>query len=100
MDNKMQEQKYNYRNKQDYILLFSEVRLCALEALVDFTGLDGKWSDLEFLLDIAEEDPDPGVRAALVQMLCDNPPFHHGHSSNRHRLDKEELVHRLWNLFK
>lgn len=78
---------------------FVEVRLCALEALVDFTGLDGKWSDLEFLLDIAEEDPDPGVRAALVQMLCYNPPFHHAHSSNRHRLDKEELVHRLWNLF-
>lgn len=82
-----------------FSILLIEVRLCALEALVDFTGLDGKWTDLEFLLDIAKDDPDPGVRAALVHMLCNMPPFH-AHSSNRHRLDKEELVHRLWNIFK
>ncbi|XP_054290180.1 transcription initiation factor TFIID subunit 2-like [Macrosteles quadrilineatus] len=77
---------------------FVDVRLTALEMLVDFTGLDGKWSDLEYLLDIAEEDPDPAVRFGLVRLLCDNPPFHHA-TSHRHRLDREDLVHRLWNLF-
>lgn len=81
------------------MLFFSlDVRLCALEALVDFTGIDGRWSDLEYLLDLAEEDPDPGVRHALVRMLCNNPPFHPG--GPPHRLDREDLVHRLWNLFK
>uniref|UniRef100_A0A1B6LDU4 Transcription initiation factor TFIID subunit 2 n=1 Tax=Graphocephala atropunctata TaxID=36148 RepID=A0A1B6LDU4_9HEMI len=77
---------------------FVEVRLTALEMLIDFTGLDGKWSDLEYLLDMAEEDPDPGVRSGLVRLLCDNPPFHHSHT-HRHRLDREDLVNRLWNLF-
>ncbi|XP_075220832.1 TATA-box binding protein associated factor 2 [Lycorma delicatula] len=76
---------------------FVDVRLCALEALVDFTGIDGRWCDLEYLLDVAEEDPDPGVRHALVRMLCNNPPFHPG--GPPHRLDREDLVHRLWNLF-
>lgn len=80
-------------------MLCTEVRLTALEMLVDFTGLDGKWTDLEYLLEIAEEDPDPGVRFGLVRLLCDNPPFHHAHA-HRHRLDREDLVNRLWNLFK
>lgn len=76
---------------------FIDVRLCALEALVDYTVVDGKWSDLEFLLDTAEEDPDPGVRFGLVRMLSENPPFQR--QAIKHRLDKEELVHRLWKLF-
>ncbi|KAL1132516.1 hypothetical protein AAG570_010471, partial [Ranatra chinensis] len=76
---------------------FVEVRLCALEALVDYTAIDGKWQDLEYLLDTAEDDPDPGVKFALVRMLCDNLPFNR--LSTRDRLDREELVHRLWKLF-
>lgn len=78
---------------------FAEVRLVAIEMLVDFTGLDGKWTDLEYLLDMAEEDPDPSVRFGIVKLLCENPPFHHSHA-HRHRLDREDLVHRLWNTFK
>jgi hypothetical protein len=78
--------------------LCAEVRLCALEALVDYTAIDGKWADFEYLMDIAEDDPDPGVRFALVRMLCDNPPFRR--ASTRHRLDREELAHRIWKLFR
>jgi hypothetical protein len=73
------------------------VRLAALEALVDFTKVDGRWPDLEFLLDLAENDPEPAVRYQLVRMLVENPPFERAH---KHRLDKEELAERLWNLIK
>jgi len=73
------------------------VRLAALEALVDFTKVDGRWPDLEFLLDLAENDPEPAVRYQLIRMLVENPPFERAH---KHRLDKEELAERLWNLIK
>lgn len=74
---------------------FIDVRLAALEALVDFTKVDGRWPDLEFLLDLAENDPEPAVRYQLIRMLVENPPFERAH---KHRLDKEELAERLWNL--
>jgi len=73
------------------------VRLAALEALVDFTKVDGRWPDLEFLLDLAENDPEPAVRYQLIRMLVENPPFERAH---KHKLDKEELAERLWNLIK
>lgn len=74
---------------------FIDVRIAALEALVDFTKVDGKWEDLEFLLDMAETDPHPGVRHRLVRLMVENPPFERGH---KHHLDKPELVDRIWNL--
>ncbi|KAJ4440026.1 Transcription initiation factor TFIID subunit 2, partial [Periplaneta americana] len=74
---------------------FIDVRLAALEALVDFTKVDGRWQDLEFLLDLAENDPEPMVQHKLIRMLVENPPFERSH---KHRLDREELVERLWNL--
>ena len=73
------------------------MRLAALEALVDFTKVDGRWPDLEFLLDLAENDPEPAVRYQLIRMLVENPPFERAH---KHRMDKEELAERLWNLIK
>lgn len=83
------------------MLFYPDVRLSALEALVDFTRLDGKWPDLEFLLDIMTHDPDPGVRHSLVAMLISNPPFQRSvNTPSRHRLDKEDLVHKLWLTFK
>lgn len=78
--------------------LFSlDVRLAALEALVDFTRVDGKWEDMEFLLDMAESDPHPGVRHKLVRLIVENPPFERAH---KHRVDKPDLVDRIWNLIK
>ena len=74
-----------------------DVRIAALTALVDFTKVDGKWDDLEFLLDMAENDPDPGLRHQLVRLIVDNPPFEKAH---KHRLDQPNLVHRIWNLIK
>ncbi|PBC31457.1 Transcription initiation factor TFIID subunit [Apis cerana cerana] len=74
---------------------FIDVRIAALEALVDFTRVDGKWEDLEFLLDMIEMDPHPGVRHRLVRLMVENPPFERAH---KHRLDRPELVDRIWNL--
>ncbi|KAL6435232.1 hypothetical protein ACFW04_005360 [Cataglyphis niger] len=74
---------------------FIDVRIAALEALVDFTRVDGKWEDLEFLLDMAEMDPHPGIRHRLVRLMVENPPFERAH---KHRLDRPDLVDRIWNL--
>ncbi|XP_063225105.1 transcription initiation factor TFIID subunit 2 [Bacillus rossius redtenbacheri] len=74
---------------------FIDVRLAALEALVDFTRVDGRWPDLQFLLDLLEGDPDPAVRHRLARMLVDSPPFER---ARRHKLDQDALAHRLWNL--
>ena len=59
--------------------------------------MDGNWDDLEFLLDMAENDEHPGVRHRLVRLLIENPPFERAH---KHKLDKPELVDRIWNLIK
>jgi len=77
---------------------FLGVRLCALEALVDFTCLDGRWDDLKYLIDIADSDPDPKVRNELVRMLCKNPPFTPKKPNSR--LNNDYLSHHLWKLIK
>lgn len=81
----------------DQLTSFLDIRIAALEALVDFTRVDGKWEDLEFLLDMAEMDPHPGIRHRLVRLMVENPPFERAH---KHRLDKPDLVDRIWNLIK
>ncbi|GJQ75752.1 putative zinc ion binding protein [Trypoxylus dichotomus] len=72
---------------------FIDVRLAAFECLVDFVRNDGRIPDLNHLLDIAENDPDPGVKHRLVRMLILNPPFDR---ATRHRLDTVDLVDRIW----
>ncbi|CAH0555152.1 unnamed protein product [Brassicogethes aeneus] len=72
---------------------FIDVRLAALECLVDFVKADGKKEDLEDLLDIVENDPDPGVRHKLCRLLIMNPPFKRAH---RERLDLSVFVERIW----
>ncbi|XP_064486844.1 transcription initiation factor TFIID subunit 2-like isoform X2 [Ornithodoros turicata] len=74
---------------------FIDVRLAALEALVDYTTVDGNADDLNFLLDIIENDPIPRVRVSLLRMLTDNPPFKRKDDSI---FNTEELVERLWKL--
>lgn len=44
-----------------------------------------------------EMDPHPGVRHRLVRLMVENPPFERAH---KHRLDRPELVDRIWNLIK
>lgn len=72
---------------------YIDVRIAAMECLVDFVKVDGRWEDLQHLMDILETDPDPMVKHALARLLIDNPPFERGY---RHKLDREELVERIW----
>ncbi|XP_013190078.1 transcription initiation factor TFIID subunit 2 [Amyelois transitella] len=73
---------------------YIDVRIAAFECLVDFVRVDGKPEDLSALLTAVESDPDPGVRHGLARLLISNPPFER---AQRHRLDTEAVVHRLWN---
>ncbi|CAH0692502.1 unnamed protein product [Chilo suppressalis] len=73
---------------------YIDVRLAAFECLVDFVRVDGKPEDLSSLLTTVESDPDPCVRHGLARLLISNPPFER---AQRHRLDTEAVVHRLWN---
>lgn len=72
---------------------YIDVRLAAMECLVDFVKVDGRWEDLEHLLDLLENDPDPRARHSLARLLIENPPFERG---QRHKLDSEILVERIW----
>ena len=70
-----------------------DVRLAALECLVDFVRADGRLSDLLDILDILENDPDPWLRHKLAELLIKNPPFKRAY---RERLDVPDLVERIW----
>lgn len=72
---------------------YVDVRVAALECLIDYVKSDGKWEDMEVLLDLIETDPDPMVKHKLLRLLTDNPPFERAH---QHRLDRPHLVERLW----
>lgn len=76
---------------------YIDVRIAALECLVDFVKVDGRWEDLQHLLDLLETDPDLTIRHELARLLTNNPPFERG---LRHKLDREELVERIWNNMK
>lgn len=74
---------------------FVDVRIAALECLVDFVNVEGSSSDLSHLMDIIEKDPVPRIRHILIRLLVNNPPFE---KARHHRNDKKELVERLWSL--
>lgn len=73
--------------------IFLDLRIAAMECLVDFVKVDGRSEDLEHLITLLETDPDPAARHALAQLLIDNPPFTR---DSRSRLDRPNLVDRLW----
>ncbi|XP_020816645.1 transcription initiation factor TFIID subunit 2 [Drosophila serrata] len=81
-----------YRSYSQYGI-FLDLRIAAMECLVDFVKVDGRSEDLDHLITLLETDPDPAARHALAQLLIDNPPFTR---ESRSRLDKPNLVDRLW----
>lgn len=76
---------------------YIDVRVAAMECLVDFVKVDGRWEDLVHLMDLLENEIDPRARHSLVRLLIDNPPFER---ARLHKLDKEELVERIWGSMK
>lgn len=73
---------------------YIDVRLAAMECLVDYLKVDGKWDDMTFLMDLLEKDPDPEARHQLARFMVENPAFERSRS---HRLNRHELRERIWN---
>lgn len=74
-----------------------DVRVTALEALVELVKADCRMSDWEFLLDLIENDPEPRIRHELLLLLAQHPPFERGRGS---RLDTIPVMERLWKQMK
>nr|CAG4635921.1 EOG090X00M6 [Eubosmina coregoni] len=74
---------------------FHDVRVTALDAIVQLVKADGRPEDLNFLLDIIENDPEPRVRHQLLIMLAQHPPFERGRGNP---LDTIPVMERLWKL--
>lgn len=46
-----------------------DVRIAALEAIVDYTKTDGKLEDVEYLLDMIDNDRNPQMRHDLTRLI-------------------------------
>ena len=75
----------------------TDVRLAAIDQLIDLLPNDGTEDELNFLLTLAETDPVPLIKYEVLERMSLHPPFQMGQS---HTLDTEQLVHRLWNFIK
>ncbi|XP_022710567.1 transcription initiation factor TFIID subunit 2-like isoform X2 [Varroa jacobsoni] len=86
---------------QDYASVhqFEDVRMAALEMLVDYTSTDGNVEDLNYLLDVVENDPLPRVRLHVLRALTSNPPFSKRESgTHSSAFNSDQLVERLWTM--
>ena len=86
-----------YLNYCHLNLIVADVRVTALNAIVELVKADGRTEDLNFLLDIIENDLEPRVRHQLLLMLAQHPPFERGRG---HPLDTKSVMERLWKLMK
>ncbi|KAK1332006.1 hypothetical protein QTO34_007683 [Cnephaeus nilssonii] len=74
---------------------FVDIRIAALEAVVDYTKVDRSYEELQWLLNMIQNDPVPYVRHKILHMLTKNPPFTKNMESP---LCNEALVDQLWKL--
>ncbi|KAJ1193875.1 hypothetical protein NDU88_003171 [Pleurodeles waltl] len=74
---------------------FVDVRVAALDAVVDYTRVDRSYEELQWLLDMAQNDPVPYIRHKILSKLTKNPPFTKNTDTP---LCNEALVDQLWNL--
>lgn len=72
---------------------YLDVRLAAMECLVDYLKVDGKFEDMELLMQLLESDPDPEARHQLARLMIENPAFERNRS---HRLNRHDLRERIW----
>jgi len=95
---------------------FTDVRSAAIKILCDYAQEDESGSELNALLDMAENDPEPYIRHKILSHLIRHPPFSKyvssstsssgrpsmllssSSSSSFSILNTESLVHRLWTL--
>eukprot|EP00063_Salmo_salar_P066273 XP_014041108.1 PREDICTED: transcription initiation factor TFIID subunit 2-like [Salmo salar] len=74
---------------------FVDVRVAALEAVVDYTRVDRSSVELQWLLNMVQNDPAHYIRHKILSMLGKNPPFTKAAESP---LCNEALVDQLWKL--
>lgn len=72
---------------------YLDVRLAAMECLVDYLKADGTWDDMNHLMELLESDPDPEARHQLTRLMVENPAFERNRA---HRLNRNELRERIW----
>lgn len=77
---------------------YIDVRVAAMECLVDFVKVDGEFEDLMHLLDLLSHDPDSMAKHKLARLLIDNPPFSKSHRNRK--LERAELVDLIWHNMK
>ncbi|XP_054152986.1 transcription initiation factor TFIID subunit 2-like [Oppia nitens] len=75
--------------------LFIDVRKAALKALIDITKAEMRKDDLDFLLDLVENESISDIRLFILKQLVKNPPFERNQPNI---LNTENLVNRLWRL--
>ncbi|KAK3592160.1 hypothetical protein CHS0354_019451 [Potamilus streckersoni] len=76
--------------------VFRDIRVSALEVLVDFIKADVNAMELNWLLDLVDTDPDQYIRYRALALLIANPPF--TRTTTDSPLNTEHLVHRLWKM--
>ncbi|XP_076803632.1 transcription initiation factor TFIID subunit 2-like [Clavelina lepadiformis] len=72
---------------------FYDVRLTAVECLVDLIKATASVDELNWLLDLASEEPIAEIKRGILHALVRNPPFVKGSNSP---VNNAELVERLW----
>ena len=72
---------------------FRDVRISAIDCLVDLIKSSGKVEDLDWLLDLSINDPVPEIKQSIYRSLVRNPPFAKGAKSP---FNNANLVERLW----
>ncbi|CAG2104136.1 unnamed protein product [Medioppia subpectinata] len=73
--------------------VFIDVRKAALKALIDITKAEVRKDDLDFLLDLVENESIPSIRLYILKQFVKNPPFV---KNQQNILNSEDLVDRLW----
>ncbi|XP_077971287.1 transcription initiation factor TFIID subunit 2-like [Styela clava] len=88
----------------DYVLLrsyaahgfFVDIRIAAIEALVDMIKATSDVDQFEWLLDLCEKDPVPEIKWRILKAFVSNPPFTKSDSQTS-SLNTEHFVDKLWN---
>ncbi|XP_078318588.1 transcription initiation factor TFIID subunit 2-like isoform X2 [Crassostrea virginica] len=75
--------------------VFRDIRLAAIDAIVDFIKTESRPEDMYWILSLVETDPDLYVRHYALRQLVLNPPFRRMETSALHT---EGLVERLWKM--
>ena len=76
--------------------LFIEIRIAAVEALVDIIKVEQRKDDLMFLLELIENDPVPLFKYHVMRLLAKSPPITKKDFSSK--LNCEEVMEKIWRL--